>query len=397
MKNKYIVKLSAMIIALVLTSSIVKAQSTYTFDSPMTKNFVIEFDMYATANWSDFYIKPPVGDDHAEDYFQMKLLFGGGDITHYNGDHSGGLVAADGYLLETKYNFKIYMVASLMKQTVMYRVDGDTEWITLFDNEGWAYGYVPVGRIILPQANITLENVTATNIDGKMAWEFNTDGDTETWYKAAKISTISATGGNLESIIDMMSMGNPIITAATPGVDITTNTHLKVNMKNTTSASKMNILFMSSLSPVGDDNIPEIQSLEVAITPNSEFTVYTIDMSQHNLWGGELYNLGIEIVDPTDGSFAVDYLRIGTEASLPTAKYSKIKFEVYPNPVIDRLNISSDNEIMNVKVFAINGAELINIDTKSKKSSINVSELNSGIYLVKIETVLGISSKRFIK
>jgi len=135
----------------------------YSFAS-MREDFVLEFDAIASDNESYFYIKPPVGDVHQDDYYQMKLMFGDGDITLFNGDYPSGLTADSGYGLNQDYNFRIYMDSSSMTQTVLYREDGDREWTLLFDQLSWAHSYTPSGRIVLPQNNLSLSNISTGRV-----------------------------------------------------------------------------------------------------------------------------------------------------------------------------------------------------------------------------------------
>mgnify|MGYP006382308141 FL=1 len=73
------------------------------------------------------------------------------------------------------------------------------------------------------------------------------------------------------------------------------------------------------------------------------------------------------------------------------------KIALYPNPVISVLSISNANiyEIRNVFVTDINGRK-IKIQSDSF-SEIDVSDLNSGVYFLTIETDEGKSTKKFIK
>ncbi|WP_430813791.1 T9SS type A sorting domain-containing protein [Carboxylicivirga sp. RSCT41] len=137
--------------------------------TPMTEDFILEFDAYASNYWSDFYIKPPLGDPHQDDYFQTRLQFGGGDIILFNGDYPSGLIANVGYTISELYNFRIYMYASTMRQVVTYKKYTESEYTVLFDSVAWSYGYTPVGRIVLPQNNISIYNIEANTIGLKSA------------------------------------------------------------------------------------------------------------------------------------------------------------------------------------------------------------------------------------
>ena len=74
--------------------------------------------------------------------------------------------------------------------------------------------------------------------------------------------------------------------------------------------------------------------------------------------------------------------------------------KLHPNPVNDILNIDSetDNPIVNLELYSVIGQK-INLDLieAGKGIQINTRTLSTGVYLVKIETERGTTTKRFIK
>ena len=71
------------------------------------------------------------------------------------------------------------------------------------------------------------------------------------------------------------------------------------------------------------------------------------------------------------------------------------QFSIYPNPANSILNIALTNQqTVNVQVFDVLGNEVLKSATSnSKQTSIDVSNLNSGVYFVKV----GNSTQKFIK
>ena len=74
-------------------------------------------------------------------------------------------------------------------------------------------------------------------------------------------------------------------------------------------------------------------------------------------------------------------------------------FNIYPNPVNDRLYIETESEIEEVVVYDVYGRvqNFRNSETQKLRNSIDVSELNSGVYFVKVVTNDGEVVKRFVK
>ena len=73
-------------------------------------------------------------------------------------------------------------------------------------------------------------------------------------------------------------------------------------------------------------------------------------------------------------------------------------FNVYPNPVNDKLYIEAETEIEEVVVYDVYGRHQVT-ETPSHQGnlSVDVTDLNSGVYLVKVVTENGEAVQRFIK
>ena len=72
-------------------------------------------------------------------------------------------------------------------------------------------------------------------------------------------------------------------------------------------------------------------------------------------------------------------------------------FNIYPNPVNDRLYIETEVEIEEVSIFDIYGRRQELSAVSCQPSAIDVSNLNSGVYFVKVVTNNGGIVKTFIK
>jgi len=82
-----------------------------------------------------------------------------------------------------------------------------------------------------------------------------------------------------------------------------------------------------------------------------------------------------------------------TYQTLGLKDITKTNIKVYPNPVKDFINITSDKSIKSVEIYDALG-RLIKKDTYTK---INVSQLSKGNYLLKIKTDSGDIIEKFIK
>ena len=74
-------------------------------------------------------------------------------------------------------------------------------------------------------------------------------------------------------------------------------------------------------------------------------------------------------------------------------------FRIYPNPVNDMLYIVAEVEVEEVVVYDVYGRQQVNKSTRQQDNemTVDVAGLNGGIYFVRIKTVDGIITKRFVK
>jgi len=69
---------------------------------------------------------------------------------------------------------------------------------------------------------------------------------------------------------------------------------------------------------------------------------------------------------------------------------------IYPNPVVNLLNIKADAEIINVELMNLMGQRIIIQKVNELTYQINIADLQSGIYIVKIQTSKGIITRKII-
>ena len=74
-------------------------------------------------------------------------------------------------------------------------------------------------------------------------------------------------------------------------------------------------------------------------------------------------------------------------------------FNIYPNPANDMLNIEANVEIEKVLIYDVFGKtqKLKNSETQKFENTLDISDLNSGVYFIKITTDKGETTKLFIK
>ncbi len=109
----------------------------------------------------------------------------------------------------------------------------------------------------------------------------------------------------------------------------------------------------------------------------------------------ELLDLCIYIANLTgDGTSGEE----GEEVGITMQKNDTSKLSLRPNPALDELTIDNGiNNIQEVSIFDVLGKELKRCSVNNSKITLNISDLSSGIYILKASTQKGIHIKKFVK
>jgi hypothetical protein len=107
---------------------------------------------------------------------------------------------------------------------------------------------------------------------------------------------------------------------------------------------------------------------------------YTSATTKFAFWASEG-----SVDDPEDYNFFIDNFSVDVYASLGIDDLQQIEgFVMYPNPVNDVLNISAKNTIENLQIINMLG-QVVKTSSPNKNSfQLNISNLNTGIYFVKV-------------
>jgi len=88
---------------------------------------------------------------------------------------------------------------------------------------------------------------------------------------------------------------------------------------------------------------------------------------------------------------------IVVEVNLSSDNFDRNAFTAYPNPVKDVLNISYVQNISNVAIFNIIGQQMLMVDMNANKGQVDMSNMPSGTYLVKVTTENAVKTIKVIK
>jgi|GEM_PF-627598 len=88
---------------------------------------------------------------------------------------------------------------------------------------------------------------------------------------------------------------------------------------------------------------------------------------------------------------------IACSPSLDVEEFSTAAMKFYPNPVNDMLNISFEREITNISIYNLLGQEVFTKISNSNQITVDMSNLASGAYLVKVNAGDVVKTEKIIK
>ncbi len=90
---------------------------------------------------------------------------------------------------------------------------------------------------------------------------------------------------------------------------------------------------------------------------------------------------------------------VSFETTLSTTDSESLDFNTFPNPASDQLNIQlpSDSNDASVQFYDFAGRLVLSTKVSAINAAVNVSDLNKGIYLLKVTSNGQIGSQKFIK
>ncbi len=91
----------------------------------------------------------------------------------------------------------------------------------------------------------------------------------------------------------------------------------------------------------------------------------------------------------------VDNILVSTSTTLSTPQFNTFEFETFPNPVKNKFNIRTTETLDKVEILDLLGRTVKTINTPTQ--SIDVSTLKSAIYIVRLTSKKGSSTKKFVK
>lgn len=174
------------------------------------------------------------------------------------------------------------------------------------------------------------------------------------------------------------------------------------------------LIYTTDYTPTADDlstivsveienvvDIPDSHGILVMFTWDIAFLIGDNDMGEDR--PTYLSSITCSVPDPTpteDLGFPAHAVinLVGSYGSVGVADFTEANISLYPNPAIDRLNISlENNNIQSVIIRDIKGKIVENIVVDASTVEVNVSGFATGMYLVEVQSENGKATQKFVK
>ncbi len=127
-------------------------------------------------------------------------------------------------------------------------------------------------------------------------------------------------------------------------------------------------------------------------------TVATLDIAGYS--NGESISYAVKFAWAAGGFGVTKYFTYIVGNDCATAiidKNNLLEISLYPNPASNRLNISAANTIQNAEIYNVLGKKVMNVTINKTSESIDISNLASGVYMIKYNIENSIGTAKFIK
>ena len=252
----------------------------------------------------------------------------------------------------------------------------------------------------------------------------NADGDDHTWYHASSandhsVSRIASHTGkghiHSESYCNTYMEALPIdpddyiVSPIMIGVTDSTTFSFWACQQDERYNEHFGVAISTVAIPTGEDftTIKEFDILDMRAT---EWKQYTTDLSKYAgqyIWvairhfnSAKRFILCVDDANIRNFVSGFNWVKsFSLQSKATSLTEENISFNIYPNPVYDRLYIETQSSIEDLVIYTTTGVIVgqQSTDNRQQTLSIDMSDLNSGIYFVEIKTNEGNIVKRIVK
>jgi Secretion system C-terminal sorting domain/Fibronectin type III domain/Carbohydrate binding domain len=185
-----------------------------------------------------------------------------------------------------------------------------------------------------------------------------------------------------------------------PGISLQTNEQVTISFWHRASATArtLRVTVGQAASEVGQQTVLLAASIPIA-NPATTWTQVTVPVFTAPLAG--IYYFGFNdntTATPTTAStMRIDTFSFTT--NLGTNEYLSSSFSVYPNPVNNVINFTNNANaiVSSVELTDMNGRIVKSAEVNATEGELSVSDLSSGIYMMRLTSDQGVATKKIIK
>ena len=197
----------------------------------------------------------------------------------------------------------------------------------------------------------------------------------------------------------MMEVGNFLgQTLGTPG-DASNMTHFHMDYYVADEFADGQV-FNSKLSnhekASGEDGESNALEFNLALTASDVKTWKSIDVALGDAKRGNIKEFLITVSNTVKLAY-LDNIYLYRESTASVDNNALLGFSMYPNPASNRLNISAKEAIQNAAVYNVLGKKVMSLEINKSSESIDISNLASGIYLIKYNVNNKVGTAKFVK
>ena len=132
------------------------------------------------------------------------------------------------------------------------------------------------------------------------------------------------------------------------------------------------------------DSVAQGTVLNISVTTNPGYTVKSLKVNGASVsTSGYTHTVNADVLIEAEFSSMTDIENVSSTAT-----------KVYPNPVVDRLNVETEEDVLYIRVYNMYGVEVARI---ANANAIDLTSLAAGNYLVRVQTATGVSTHRIVK
>ncbi|UOX32887.1 choice-of-anchor J domain-containing protein [Flavobacterium sediminilitoris] len=215
---------------------------------------------------------------------------------------------------------------------------------------------------------------------------FNLNNNAEAAYYADGVQMVFS-NSSTTAVTDRWLFSRPIYLTA--GEQVT----LQFSTRSTSTTISNTLLAKVGTAPTVADQTTTLSTVSVIGTS------FVVNTASYTAPSAGIYYFSFNHNNPITTALTSLVLdKIEFSSVLSSSSFENTNISIYPNPVNDVVNISSpDFEIQTISITDINGRVVKNIKVNNTTTNINVSDLNSGVYFMSVNTLDGNIIKKFVK